>query len=331
MGLLQNGQWVDKWYDTKSTDGRYVRKPSAFRNWVTADGRAGPSGVSVFKAEAGRYHLYVSLACPWAHRTLIFRALKGLEDMIDISIVHWFMGPDGWTFTPGDGSTPDPINNAAFLHQVYTAAKPDFTGQVTVPVLWDKQQGTIVSNESADIIRMFNAAFDYVGAASGDYYPEAERPEIDALNARIYDTVNNGVYKAGFATTQAAYEDAFDPLFETLDWLEDRLSKRRYLMGDHLTEADWRLFTTLLRFDPVYVGHFKCNLCRIADYPNLSGYVRDLYQHPGVAATVDIAYIKNHYYGSHHTVNLTRVVPKGPVVDYAAPHTRSALNKDASL
>ncbi len=329
MGLLQNGQWVDKWYDTKSTDGRYVRKPSAFRNWVTADGSAGPSGVSGFKAEAGRYHLYVSLACPWAHRTLIFRALKGLEDMIDISIVHWFMGPDGWTFTPGDGSTTDPINNAAFLHQVYTAAKPDFTGRVTVPVLWDKQQGTIVSNESADIIRMFNSAFDDVGATPGDYYAEAERPEIDALNARIYDTVNNGVYKAGFATTQAAYEDAFDPLFETLDWLEDRLSERRYLMGDHLTEADWRLFTTLLRFDPVYVGHFKCNLRRIADYPNLSGYVLDLYQHPGVAATVDIAYIKNHYYGSHDTVNPTRVVPKGPVVDYAAPHNRAALNKEA--
>lgn len=328
MGLLQNGQWVDKWYDTKSTDGRYVRKPSAFRNWVTADGSAGPSGVSGFKAEAGRYHLYVSLACPWAHRTLIFRALKGLEDMIDISIVHWFMGPDGWTFAPGDGSTPDPINKAKFLRQVYTAAKPDFTGRVTVPVLWDKEQNTIVSNESADIIRMFNTAFDSVGAAAGDYYPAAERQEIDALNARIYDTVNNGVYKAGFATTQAAYEDAFDPLFETLDWLEDRLSARRYLMGDHLTEADWRLFTTLLRFDPVYVGHFKCNLRRIADYPNLSGYVRDLYQHPGVATTVDIDYIKKHYYGSHETVNPTRVVPKGPVVDFAAPHNRASLNKE---
>lgn len=329
MGLLQNGQWVDKFYDTKSTDGRYVRKPSAFRNWVTADGSAGPSGVSGFKAEAGRYHLYVSLACPWAHRTLIFRTLKGLEDMIDISVVHWFMGSDGWTFAPGDGSTPDPINDATFLHQVYTSAKPDFTGRVTVPVLWDKQEGTIVSNESADIIRMFNTAFDDVGAAPGDYYPQAERREIDALNARIYDTVNNGVYKAGFATTQSAYEDAVIPLFETLDWLEDRLSGRRYLMGDHLTEADWRLFTTLLRFDPVYVGHFKCNLRRIADYPSLSGYVRDFYQHPGVAATVDITYIKNHYYGSHETVNPTRVVPKGPVVDYATPHNRASLNKEA--
>ncbi len=331
MGLLQNGQWVDRWYDTKSTNGRYVRKPSAFRNWVTADGRAGPSGVSGFKAEAGRFHLYVSLGCPWAHRTLILRALKGLEDMIDVSVVHWFMGPDGWTFEPGDGSTPDPITNANFLHQVYTAAKPDFTGRVTVPVLWDRQKSTIVSNESADIIRMFNTAFDDFGAAPGDYYPEAERQEIDALNTRIYDTVNNGVYKAGFATTQTAYEEALDPLFETLDWLENRLSTRRYLMGDHLTEVDWRLFTTLLRFDPVYVGHFKCNLRRIADYPNLSGYVRDLYQHPGVAATVDLAYIKKHYYGSHETVNPTRVVPKGPDVDYAAPHDRASLNKETSV
>jgi putative glutathione S-transferase len=328
MGLLQNGQWVDKWYETKSTDGRYVRKPSTFRNWVTTDGSAGPTGVSGFKAEAGRYHLYVSLACPWAHRTLIFRALKGLEDMIDISIVHWFMGPDGWTFAPGDVSTPDPINNAALLHQIYTAAQLDFTGRVTVPVLWDKERNTIVSNESADIIRMFNTAFDSVGAVAGDYYPAAERQKIDALNTRIYDTVNNGVYKAGFATTQAAYEDAFNPLFETLDWLEERLSTRRYLMGYHLTEADWRLFTTLLRFDPVYVGHFKCNLRRIADYPNLSGYVRDLYQHPGVAATVDIDYIKKHYYGSHETVNPTRVVPKGPVVDFTAPHNRASLNME---
>jgi putative glutathione S-transferase len=328
MGLLQDGQWVDKWYDTKSTDGRYVRKPSAFRNWVTADGAAGPSGVSGFKAEAGRYHLYVSLACPWAHRTLIFRALKGLEDMIDISIVHWFMGTDGWTFATGDGSTPDPINNADFMHQVYTSAKPDFSGRVTVPVLWDKQKNTIVSNESADVIRMFNAAFDGIGAVAGDYYPEAERDEIDALNARIYDTVNNGVYKAGFATRQSAYEEAIDPLFATLDWLDERLGTQRYLMGSHLTEADWRLFTTLLRFDPVYVGHFKCNLRRIADYPNLSGYVRDLYQHAGVAETVDIAYIKNHYYGSHETVNPTRIVPKGPMIDFDAPHNRSHLSKE---
>jgi putative glutathione S-transferase len=325
MGLLQDGQWVDKWYDTKSTDGRYVRKASAFRNWVTADGSAGPSGNSGFKAEPDRYHLYVSLACPWAHRTLIFRALKGLEDMISITVVHWFMGEDGWTFASGDGSTPDPINNAEFLHQVYTAAKPDFSGRVTVPILWDKHQNTIVSNESADIIRMLNTAFDEIGATPGDYYPDAERTEIDAVNARIYDTVNNGVYKAGFATTQPAYEEAVTPLFEALDWLEDRLSTRRYLMGAHLTEADWRLFTTLIRFDPVYVGHFKCNLRRIADYTHLPGYVRDLYQHPGIAETVDIPYIKKHYYGSHETVNPTRVVPMGPVVDYAAPHDRAQL------
>lgn len=328
MGLLQDGQWVDKWYDTKSTDGRYVRKASAFRNWVTADGSAGPSGVSGFKAEPDRYHLYVSLACPWAHRTLIFRALKGMEDMISISVVHWFMGENGWTFASGDGSTPDPINNAEFLHQVYTAAKPDFSGRVTVPILWDKHQKTIVSNESADIIRMFNSAFDDIGAAPGDYYPEAEHAEIDAVNARIYDTVNNGVYKAGFATTQPAYEEAVTPLFETLDWLEDRLSTRRYLMGANLTEADWRLFTTLIRFDPVYVGHFKCNLRPIADYTHLSAYVRDLYQHPGIAETVDIPYIKKHYYGSHETVNPTRVVPMGPVVDYAAPHDRAQLSQE---
>ena len=330
MGLLQSGQWVDQWYDTKSTGGRYVRKPSAFRNWVTADGSAGPSGISGFKAESDRYHLYVSLACPWAHRTLVFRALKGLEEMIPISIVHWFMGTDGWTFEEGDGSTPDVIHNAEFLHQVYTAAKPDFSGRVTVPVLWDKQKNTIVSNESADIIRMFNAAFDGLGATPGDYYPEANRTEIDALNTRIYDTVNNGVYKAGFATTQAAYEEALGPLFETLDWLEERLSTQRYLMGEHQTEADWRLWTTLLRFDPVYVGHFKCNLRRIADYPNLSGYVRDLYQVPGISDTVDIPYIKKHYYGSHNTVNPTHVVPAGPVIDYSAPHDRAKLEKDTT-
>lgn len=328
MGLLQDGQWVDKWYDTKSTDGRYVRKASAFRNWVTADGSAGPSGVSGFKAEPDRYHLYVSLACPWAHRTLIFRALKGLEDMIPISVVHWFMGEDGWTFASGDGSTPDPINNAEYLHQIYTAAKPDFSGRVTVPILWDKHQNTIVSNESAEIIRMFNTAFDDIGATPGDYYPDAERTEIDAVNARIYDTVNNGVYKAGFATTQGAYEEAVTPLFDTLDWLDDRLSMGRYLMGAYLTEADWRLFTTLIRFDAAYVGHFKCNLRRIADYPHLSGYVRDLYQHPGIAETVDFPYIKKHYYGSHESVNPTRVVPMGPVVDYAAPHDRTQLSKE---
>ena len=326
MGLLQEGKWVDKWYDTKSSGGRYIRKESHFRNWVTADGTPGPEGEGGFAAEPGRYHLYVSLACPWAHRTLIFRALKGLEDMIDVSIVHWYMGKDGWTFKEGDGSTPDPLHNADFLHQVYTAADPHYSGRVTVPVLWDKKTKTIVSNESAEIIRMFNSAFDGVGAKPGDYYPEAQRAEIDALNERIYDTVNNGVYKAGFATSQEAYEEALVPLFESLDWLEDRLASRRYLMGGNVTEADWRLFTTLLRFDPVYVGHFKCNIRRIADYPNIFGYVRDLYQTPGVAETVDISYIKKHYYGSHGTVNPTGVVPVGPEVDFTAPHNRATLS-----
>lgn len=326
MGLLQDGQWVDQWYDTKSSGGRFVRKDSVFRNWITADGSAGPTGQGGFKAEAGRYHLYVSLACPWAHRALIFRALKGLEAMIDVSVVHWFMGKEGWTFAPGDGATPDHLHGAEVLHQVYTKADPSYSGRVTVPVLWDKIKGTIVSNESAEIIRMMNSAFDRLGATPGDYYPEPLRAEIDALNARIYDTVNNGVYKAGFATTQEAYEEALVPLFDTLDWLEDRLSRRRYLMGDTLTEADWRLFTTLVRFDPVYVGHFKCNLRRIADYPNLFGYVRDLYQHPGVAGTVDLPHIKKHYYGSHTSVNPTRVVPIGPAIDYNAPHERARLN-----
>ena len=327
MGLLQDGQWVDQWYDTKSSGGRFVRKDSAFRNWVTADGAPGPTGTGGFKAEPGRYHLYVSLACPWAHRTLIFRALKGLEEMIDISVVHWFMGRDGWTFAPGDGATPDHLNGSDFLHQVYTKADPTYSGRVTVPVLWDKVQGTIASNESAEIIRMMNSAFDGAGAAPGDYYPAPLRDEIDALNTRIYDTVNNGVYKAGFATKQEAYEEALLPLFDTLDWLENRLSAQRYLMGDTLTEADWRLFTTLVRFDPVYVGHFKCNLRRIADYPNLFGYVRDLYQHPGIAATVDLPYIKQHYYGSHTSVNPTRIVPMGPDIDYTAPHDRARLTK----
>jgi putative glutathione S-transferase len=325
MGLLQNGQWVDQWYDTKETGGRFVRKAPQFRNWITADGSAGPSGGAGFKAEAGRYHLYVSLACPWAHRTLIFRALKGLEDMISVSVVHWYMAENGWTFEPGEGVVPDGINGARYMYEVYTRAMPDYSGRVTVPVLWDKQVGTIVSNESPEIIRMLNTAFDGIGAKAGDYYPEPLRADIDALNERIYDTVNNGVYKAGFATTQEAYEEAVLPLFESLDWLDERLSAQRYLAGAAITEADWRLFTTLVRFDPVYVGHFKCNLRRIADYPNLSGYVRDLYQQPGVAETVDMEHIKNHYYASHETINPTRVVPMGPDLDFSAPHDRAAL------
>ena len=325
MGLLQDGKWVDQWYDTKSTAGRFVRKDASFRNWVTHDGSAGPSGDGGFKAEGGRYHLYVSLACPWAHRTLIFRSLKGLEEMISVSVVHWYMAENGWTFAPGDGVIADTENNADFLHQVYTAAKADFSGRVTVPVLWDKKTGTIVSNESSEIIRMMNSAFDEIGAAPGDLYPQALSTEIDGVNARVYDAVNNGVYKAGFATTQEAYDEAVIPLFETLDWLEDRLAHKRYIIGNIITEADWRLFTTLVRFDPVYVGHFKCNIRRIADYPNLSEYVRDLYQQPGIAQTVNMEHIKKHYYASHETVNPSLVVPAGPEVDYTAPHNRTRL------
>jgi len=325
MGLLQEGQWVDQWYDTKSSGGRFVRKAPQFRHWITADGAAGPSGDAGFKAESGRYHLYVSLACPWAHRTLIFRALKGLEDMISVSTVHWFMAENGWTFQSGDDVVADSINGADYMYQVYTAAMPDYSGRVTVPVLWDKQTNTIVSNESPEIIRMFNTAFDNIGAKEGDYYPQALRGEIDALNERIYESVNNGVYKSGFATTQEAYEEAVVPLFETLDWLDERLSSRRYLCGNSITEADWRLFTTLVRFDPVYVGHFKCNIKRIADYANLSGYLRDLYQHPGVAGTVNMKHIKNHYYASHESVNPTRVVPVGPDMDLMAMHDRAHI------
>ena len=324
MGLLVDGQWQDRWYDTRISKGRFLRKESQFRNWVTADGSPGPSGTGGFRAEPGRYHLYVSYACPWAHRTLIFRAVKGLEDMISVSVVHWFMGEYGWTFE--DAEIPDTVNRAQFMHQVYTAANPEYTGRVTVPVLWDKRQGTIVSNESSEIIRMFNSAFDSVGAAPGDYYPEALREEIDTINERVYHTVNNGVYRSGFATTQEAYEEAVVPLFETLDWLEVRLSGQRYLTGTAITEADWRLVTTLFRFDPVYVGHFKCNLKRIADYPNLSAYTRDLYQQPGIAETVRLDHIKAHYYGSHESINPTRIVPRGPEIDYGAPHGRDRFD-----
>lgn len=326
MGLLVNGQWQDHWYDTKSNQGRFVRKPSQFRHWVTADGTAGPSGDAGFKAEARRYHLYVSFACPWAHRTLVFRALKGLEDAISLSVVNPYMAEHGWTFAEADGVVPDPVFHAEFLHQIYTAADPTYSGRVTVPVLWDRETATIVSNESSEIIRMFNAAFDGVGAADGDYYPDAHREDIDAMNAHVYDTVNNGVYKAGFATTQKAYEEAVIPLFDSLSWLEERLSGSRYLLTTGVTEADWRLFTTLVRFDPVYVGHFKCNLRRIADYPNLSNYVRDLYQHAGVAGTVRMDHIKQHYYASHTTINPTRIVPLGPEVDLAAPHDRGRFD-----
>ncbi|MGD9914332.1 MAG: glutathione S-transferase family protein [Rhizobiaceae bacterium] len=323
MGLLVDGKWQDKWYSTKETGGRFQRSESAFRNWVTADGSAGPSGDAGFKAEPGRYHLYVSLACPWAHRTLIFRKLKRLEDMISVSVVHHYMGENGWTFLQADGATGDTLFGSQFLHEIYTRADPAYSGRVTVPVLWDKQRQTIVNNESSEIIRMLNSAFDGVGAAAGDFYPEALRAEIDAINAKIYPAVNNGVYRAGFATTQEAYEEAVTELFSTLDDLEARLGRQRYLVGDRVTEADWRLFTTLVRFDPVYVGHFKCNIRRIDDYPNLSNYVRDLYQTPGVAETVSLDHIKRHYYGSHATINPTGIVPVGPALDFEAAHDRA--------
>lgn len=325
MGLLVDGEWHDKWYDTDKTGGRFKRWDSAFRNWVTADGAPGPDGEGGFEAEPGRYHLYVSLACPWAHRALIMRRFKGLEEMIGLSVVHWLMGSQGWRFTDGPGVVPDPIHGVDYLHQLYTHVAPDYSGRVTVPVLFDRKRDTIVSNESAEIIRMLNGAFDDVGAKPGDYYPADLREEIDAVNARIYDTVNNGVYKAGFATTQEAYEEAVHPLFESLDWLEARLADRRYLMGDRLTEADIRLFTTLVRFDPVYVGHFKCNIRRLVDYPNLWAYARDLYQTPGVAETCDFQHIKHHYYESHDHVNPTGVVPAGPTLDFDAPHGRESL------
>jgi putative glutathione S-transferase len=329
MGLLVDGKWVDQWYDTEQSGGRFVRSQSQWRDWITADGKPAPGRTRGFKAEPGRYHLYVSLACPWAHRTLIYRALKGLEDVISVSVVHHFMGENGWTFLAEDGATGDDLYGFDYLHQIYTKADPAYSGRVTVPVLWDKKEQTIVSNESAEIIRMFNSAFDEWGDASVDFYPKALRAEIDALNDMIYPAINNGVYRAGFATTQDAYQEAFGEVFATLDKLEELLSTQRYLTGERLTEADWRLFTTLVRFDPVYVGHFKCNLRRIADYPNLSNYLRDLYQVPGVAGTVNMLHIKSHYYGSHTTINPTRIVPVGPEIDYFLPHNRDRFRKAA--
>ncbi|MBK4718055.1 glutathione S-transferase family protein [Azospirillum sp. YIM DDC1] len=314
MGLLIDGRWHDQWYDTKNSGGAFVRPETQFRNWVRADGS------TPFQPEAGRYHLFVSLACPWAHRTLILRKLKGLEDAIGVTVVDPLMREEGWTFPE-----PDPITGSTRLHEVYTKADPTYSGRVTVPVLWDKTTGTIVSNESAEIVRMLNREFDAFGDASLDYYPAELAEEIDRLNAFVYDRVNNGVYKAGFATSQEKYEQAFDALFAALDELDERLAGRRYLLGNRQTEADWRLFTTLVRFDAVYVGHFKCNLRRIADYPNLSGYLRDLYQVPGVAETVDFHHIKRHYYASHTMINPTGVVPKGPALDLDSPHGRDSV------
>ena len=322
MGILIEGKWHDVPPNLNESDGRFVRKASAFRNWITADGRAGPSGADGFPAEPGRYRLYVSLACPWAHRTLIFRKLKGLDALIPVSVTHWLMADDGWTFEPAEGVVPDPVHHVKALHELYVAAEPHYSGRATVPLLWDCKRDTIVNNESAESIRMLNSAFDGVGATPGDYCPSGLLPAIDAINERIYDTLNNGVYKAGFATTQAAYETAVGPLFETLDWLEARLARQRYLCGDNVTEADWRLFTTLIRFDSVYYTHFKCNLRRLVDYPNLWAYTRALFQWPGIGQTVNFAHIKRHYYQSHRNINPTGIVPLGPRLDLGEPSGR---------
>ncbi len=323
MGLLVDGKWQDKWYDTKSSGGKFERAAAKFRNWVTADGSAGPSGDGGFKAESGRYHLYVSYACPWAHRALIFRQLKGLENHIGVSVVHPDMLGEGWTFDDDfPGATGDTLFGLPYARDIYTRADPNFSGRVTVPILWDKERGTIVSNESAEIIRMFNSAFNEITGNRDDYHPAALHDRIEEVNARVYDTLNNGVYKAGFATTQEAYDAAVHPLFDTLDWIEYILSENRYLAGDKMTEADWRLFTTLVRFDKVYHLHFKCNRKRIVDYPNLWAYTRELYQVPGVAETVNFDHIVRHYHYSHDTINPHRIIPINPVLDFDAPHGR---------
>ena len=316
MGLLVDGQWVDQWYDTKKTGGRFVRTQTQFRNWITADGSAGPTGQAGYKAETDRYHLYVSLACPWASRTLMIRTLKGLEDMISISVVHPLMLEHGWTFEEGEGVIGDPIFKARYLHEVYTAVKPDYTGRVTVPVLFDKKTKTIVNNESSEIIRMLNTAFDDLGAKPGNYVPDQWLEEIDAVNDFVYHRINNGVYKAGFATKQEVYEEEVASLFAALDQMEERLAGQDYLVGNRLTEADIRLFTTLVRFDAVYFGHFKCNLKPLTAYPKLWAYTKRIYQLPGIAQTVNFDHIKRHYYGSHKTINPTGVIPMGPTLDW---------------
>lgn len=323
MGMLINGEWHRETLDTKSTGGEFRRTESAFRNWITPDGSPGPTGAGGFAADSGRYHLYVSYACPWAHRTLIFRSLKGLNDHIDVSVVHPDMLEDGWSFETDDhGATGDPLFGSRFVHELYQRADPACTGRATVPILWDKHRNTIVSNESSEIIRMFNSAFDGLTGNTDDYWPEPLRDEIEAVNARIYDTLNNGVYKCGFASTQAAYDAAIVPLFDTLDWLEARLSSNRYLIGDRVSEADWRLFPTLVRFDPVYQVHFKCSRSRIVDFPNLWAYTRELYQWSCVAETVNLAHIVRHYYFSHDSINPNRIVPLTATPDFGAPHGR---------
>lgn len=323
MGLLVDGVWQDEEHAGRTQDGRFMRPATRYHNWITEDGQAGPSGKGGFAAAPGRYHLYVALSCPWAHRTVIFRMLKGLEDIVSMSVVEPLYGPRGWRFGNMPGTTPDTANGKSELAEVYLLADPHFTGRVTVPALWDKERRTIVNNESAEIIRMFNTAFNRLTCITTDYYPPALRAEIDRLNALIYETVNNGVYRAGFATTQEAYDEAFEAVFSTLDQLEQRLSRQRYLAGAVITEADWRLFPTLIRFDAVYYSHFKCNLRRIIDYPNLSNYLRDLYQQPGIAATVNMDHIKTHYYGSQRHVNPRGIVPRGPLLDFTAPHDRA--------
>ena len=326
MGLLVDGKWSPQWYDTKKNNGHFVRDTARYRNWVTADGSAGPSGKSGFAAESGRYHLYVSYACPWAHRTLIFRHLKGLAEHISVSVVHPLMLDEGWTFeTNFDGATGDDVLQTARLSEVYLQSDPKSTGRVTVPVLWDRQNETIVSNESSEIIRMFNSAFDGLTGNDLDFWPATLREEIEEVNADIYQNVNNGVYRSGFATRADAYEQAVSQLFASLDSLELRLTGKRYLLGNTLTEADWRLFTTLVRFDAVYFGHFKCNIRRITDYPALSGFMRELYQVPGIADTVKMKHIKYHYYASHLNINPTGIVPVGPEQDFGAPHGRDHL------
>ena len=322
MGLLINGVWQEQ-EPPATKDGHFERAASAFRNWITPDGRPGPTGQDGFRAMAGRYHLYVSLACPWAHRTLIMRALKGLQDIIGVSVTHWLMAEHGWTFATGDGVVPDPLYNSRYVYELYARADDEYSGKATVPILWDQHTQTIVNNESADIIRMLGSAFDQAGAIPGDYCPKPLRAEIDAINQRVYDTLNNGVYRAGFASTQTAYEAAVVPLFETLDWMENRLSQSRFLCGETLTEADIRLFTTLVRFDSVYHGHFKCNIRRIVDYQNLWAYTRDIFQLPGIAETVDFGHIKRHYYMSHRRINPTGIVPVGPSLDFETPADRS--------
>lgn len=325
MGLLVEGHWRDQWYDTKNTGGAFKREQAQLRNWITQDGQAGPSGKDGFKAESNRYHLYVSLACPWAHRTLIFRSLKKLESHISVSVVSPDMLENGWTFNKEEGSSGDDIYRFDYLHQIYTKNIENYSGRVIVPVLWDKQQHCIVSNESSEIIRMLNSAFDHITGDTQNFYPEAKQREIEEVNEFVYDNINNGVYRAGFATTQEAYAEAYQLLFNALDQIEQVLAQSRYLVGDQITEADWRLFTTLIRFDAVYHGHFKCNRQRVEDYQNISQYVRELYQWPGVADTVNFLHIKRHYYFSHNMINPTRIVPVGPEINYFTPHNRERM------